>query len=92
VIRWYFDADVAPHSVIVQVGFDVVVVGGIVAEIAVELAIVGIARVADLRAPDLLARLGVPGEDGDSVVGDHRRVDAAARPRDCRRGWRGRRR
>ena len=76
-----FDSDVAPRSVAVQVRLDVIVIGRVVAEVAIELAIVGVAGIADVRAPDLFAGLGVAREDGHAFRGDDRRVDSALRAR-----------
>ena len=52
------------------------------ADIAVEIAVIVIARIAFDGAPNLLGRFGIAGQDSDIAVGDQeRRIDAKARPR-----------
>src|SRR5215475_1012138 len=76
-----FDSDVAPHAVAVQVRPDVIVIGRVVAEVTIELTIVGIAGIADVGAPDLFAGLGVAREDGHASRGDDRRENPTLRAR-----------
>ncbi len=75
-----FYSDIAPHAVIMQVRLDVIEILRVVSEIPVEFAVIRISGIPDLRAPDLLARLGIPGKDSNIVWCDHRGIDSASRP------------
>src|SRR6185503_16995475 len=68
------------NAVAVQIGLDVLVVP-IESEVAVELAIIGIARIADLRAPDVLAGFNIAREGGNACGRDDRSIYAAPRLR-----------
>src|SRR5438132_4618523 len=74
------DAEIAANAVAVQVRPDVVVVA-VEAEIAIELSVIHVTRIADVGAPDLLAGFNVARKSGDAGRRDHRRVDAATRLR-----------
>src|SRR4029079_17105192 len=73
------DADVAADAVFVGPGVDVVV-RRIEPEVAIELPVVGVARVAARRRPDLLARLAVAAERRHAARQADRAVDAGPRP------------
>src|SRR5690349_18542253 len=70
-----FDAEVAAYAVAVQIRLDVIVVA-VEAEVAVELAVVHVAGITDLGAPDLLAGLNIARKRSDARRRDDRRVDA----------------
>src|SRR5205085_6601758 len=59
------DAEVAAYAVTVQVRLDVIVIT-IKAEVAVELAVVHVAWITDLGAPDLLAGFNIARKRGDA--------------------------
>src|SRR5262245_13081715 len=67
-----------------QERLDVAVVR-VVAEVAVELAVIDIARIAFFSGPDLLAAFGVARERGDSAGAEHRPERTVARPRRTKR-------
>src|SRR5262249_2554766 len=67
-----------PDSVLVQIRFDVVIVA-VIAQVPVELAVIGVPRIAYVRAPYLLARLDVPPERRHTRGCNDRRIDSPAR-------------
>src|SRR5215475_646386 len=73
-----FDPDVSPHSILMQIRLDVLIIPVVIAEVAIELPVERITGVSELGAPDLLARLGVTGEDGHTLRSDHWSIDPPA--------------
>ncbi len=51
------------------------------ADVAVKLAVNGVARIADLRAPDLLRSFHVAGKNRHAITAQNRRVNAETRAR-----------
>src|SRR5262249_18467003 len=76
-----FDPHVAPHPVVVQVWFDVIVIMRVITQVAVKLTVIRIAGITYIRTPDLFAGFGVAREDGHAFRRDDRRVNSALRTR-----------
>src|SRR5262249_40199896 len=75
------DAGVAADTGLMQVWPDIIVVE-IEADVAIELAVDVVARIAFDGAPNLLGGLGVAPHAGDAALGTHdRSIDAVLRPR-----------
>src|SRR5438093_1544865 len=74
------DSDVTSDAVAVKIWLNIVIVS-IVAEIAIEFAIIVVAWISNHRTPHLFAGFDIAPERGDSCRRDHRSVDASARLR-----------
>src|SRR5262245_31710405 len=72
------DPDIPPHSIRVQIRLDVFVIPHVITEVPIELTVKRVSGVSELGTPDLLARLGVTGEDSDAIGSDHRSIDSPA--------------